>query len=65
MADDNRRNPTAANKVHNQWRGSVLICSLVFQNTFGSWDSDTFRIPATAYAQTLAVMITAEINMKL
>ena len=29
---------------------------LIFKQRFVSWDSDALRTPATAYAQTLAVM---------
>ena len=41
---------TRYNKMHNQWRGSVEICSLVFQITFGIWDGDVLLTSATAYA---------------
>jgi hypothetical protein len=33
-------NKTTANKMHNQWRGSVQIFSLVFKIRLVSWDSE-------------------------
>ena len=58
----------AANKVHKQWRGSVQICSLVCQISFGfvgpayakrygRAGSDALRTRDTAHAQNLSATL--------
>jgi hypothetical protein len=44
--------------MHNQWRGSVYICSLVFKLRLVTWDSDVLPIRANADAPTLAAIVT-------